>query len=116
MGEFTTFRVLPRGRSWGVKEDGTPHPQSFHASRTDAVRRAKAVAHLLRPSRVVIHTPRGEVEAVFSYHYWIGPANSNGSDLDADIQWIGRRDERHASPEPRRRRVAGREQRSARTA
>lgn len=114
MGEFTTFRVLPRGRSWGVKEDGTPHPQSFHASRADAILRAKAVAHLLRPSRVVIHDAGGGVESVFSYHYWIGPADRYGMPPGRAIQWIGERDEGVASGESSRRRAGAR--RSARSA
>lgn len=108
MGEFTTFRVLRRGRYWGVKRDGTSRPQSLHAKRTDAVRRARAAAHVLRPSRVVVHTPWGDVDAVLAYEYWIGPRSKAEAVPDPRFRSIGDRDDGLAEELARRRPVTAR--------
>jgi Uncharacterized protein conserved in bacteria (DUF2188)/Phasin protein len=66
-GGEPTFNVLPREDGWAVQVAGASRATSVHATKEEAVERARALAADRAPSRLVVHKKDGSVQDTVSY-------------------------------------------------
>ena len=66
-GGEPTFSVIPREDGWAVQVVGASRATSVHATKEEAVERARALAAERAPSRLVVHKKDGSVQDTVSY-------------------------------------------------
>ena len=66
-GGEPTLEVVPREDGWAVQVAGASRATSVHATKEEAVERARALAADRAPSRLVVHKKDGTVQDEISY-------------------------------------------------
>ncbi len=60
------YHVVPKGKGWAVKREGTGRASSLHDTQRDAIQQGKRLAQNSH-SELVIHRPNGKIRDSDSY-------------------------------------------------